>query len=225
MMVRFIVALIVLNASLVITAREAVALGANYRGPFEGRVVDADTGEPLQGAVVFVEWYINHAFSRPTFYDTAEILTDKDGRFHVKKKWSWNPWRNLVMDSSIIVVKAGYWHIGSHWSPIIEATEILSSLPPGEREKRSAGCDWALGGSKFILGCLDAKEQGSGAHTPVSEIRLQGEKPVFLLRKLPAGGIEDVDTGGRDIPDHKRRLLLQEIEKSRTRSQGERGSR
>jgi hypothetical protein len=184
----------------------------NYRGPFEGRVVDTETREPIEGAVVFVEWYINHAFSRPTFYDTAEVLTDKDGRFYIKKKWSLNPWWNLVMDSHVIVVKAGYWHDRTHWQPIIDAAEILKSLPPDEREKRGAGCDRAVGDSESILGCSAAKEQGPGERASVTGIRLQDGKPVFFLSRKLLAEQEFIDLG-RDVPDHKQRLLQQEIQK------------
>lgn len=194
---------------------KAEAAGSNYRGPFEGRVVDADTEKPIQGAVVWVGWWINHAFSGSTFFDAAEVITDANGFFHVPKKWSLNPWRNLVMSSYVMIVKAGYWHDRTSWVPIIEAAEILRSLPPDEREKRGAGCDRAVGDSEMILGCSAAKEQGPGERASVTGIRLQDGKPVFLLQKLPAGGIEYIDTGGRDVPDSKRRLLRQEIEKMR----------
>ena len=75
-------------------------LSQNYRGPFKGRVLDAETREPIEDAVVFVRWTETHFFSRATFYEASEILTDKKGEFYIPKKWSWNPWTNLGLDSS-----------------------------------------------------------------------------------------------------------------------------
>lgn len=87
----------------------ATAAHAGYRGPFEGRVVDADTLEPIQGAVVFVQWtYVRIGMETETLYDTAEILTDEQGYFQIKKKWSWNPWTNWRLMSDVIIFKAAY---------------------------------------------------------------------------------------------------------------------
>ena len=97
------------------------AYAQNYRGPFEGRVLDAETRQPIEGAVVFVRWVKRHMGSRATFYDAAEVLTDEKGEFYIPKKWSWNPWTNLVMDSRIIIFKGGYGHVSTHWQPIKEA--------------------------------------------------------------------------------------------------------
>jgi hypothetical protein len=54
------------------------------RGPYTGRVIDADTREPLEGAVVVAVWRrdrfgLVHTVSR--HYTAREVLTDRDGRF------------------------------------------------------------------------------------------------------------------------------------------------
>jgi hypothetical protein len=86
---------------------EAHASGVNYRGPFEGRVVDQDTGQPIEGAVVFVRWDLQRITS-PVFFDAKEVLTDKEGRFYIPAEWSWLPWRNFFLYSEMIIFKAGY---------------------------------------------------------------------------------------------------------------------
>jgi hypothetical protein len=116
---------------------EAIALGFNYRGPFEGRVVDSDTGKPIEGAVVFVEWTISHAFRGPSFFDTAEVRTDSQGWFYVPKSWSWNPFRTMFMDSEYLIFKAGYSSVRAHWRPILEAKAILKSLPVRSARNRA----------------------------------------------------------------------------------------
>ena len=59
-----------------------VDVEAGYRGPFEGRVVDKDTLEPIPGAVVFVEWKkekLTPVHPVQEYYDAAEVLTDENG--------------------------------------------------------------------------------------------------------------------------------------------------
>ena len=107
---------------------------AGYRGPFQGRVVDAETKEPIEGAVVFVEWQILHMWAGETFYDSAEVLTDANGAFSIASNWSWNPWTNVRMDSLFVIFKRGYGSVHRHWWPIKEAERILKNLPPDTRE-------------------------------------------------------------------------------------------
>jgi len=159
-------------------------LSQNYRGPFKGQVLDADTREPIEGAVVFVRWTETHFFSRATFYDASEILTDKKGMFNISKKWSWNPWTNLVMDSRVIVYKAGYGVAQTHWNPIKDAARILRHLLLNERGKAGAGCGQAVGDVKFILQCFSLEEQERHNRISYSDIKLENDSPLFLLKKL-----------------------------------------
>ena len=54
-------------------------------GPFRGQVVDAETHQPLEGAVVVVVWYHQpsplHSLTVP--FDAKETVTDKEGRWEV----------------------------------------------------------------------------------------------------------------------------------------------
>ena len=52
-------------------------------GPYWGKVVDADTGEPIDGANVMARWEIDFAViqSSFTFADAREAVTDSKGRF------------------------------------------------------------------------------------------------------------------------------------------------
>ena len=55
-------------------------------GPFRGRVVDADTGQPLVGAAVVAAWFLEQPLAvhgTATAYDVVEILTDDNGEFVV----------------------------------------------------------------------------------------------------------------------------------------------
>jgi hypothetical protein len=199
---------------------DAHAAGVNYRGPFEGRVVDQETGQPIEGAVVFVEWHIRHMMIAESFFDAKEVLTDKDGNFFIPKNWSFNPWRNMVMDSDVIIFKAGYGNVQVHWNPVMEGAMILAHLPPEEREKPMAGCRWAVGDVKIFLRCLPPGElKGPGSQF---YLRYEANLPVFLLKKLSTKKERYENRIGltsSDVPNNKKQLLRQEIERDRTLDQ------
>lgn len=66
-----------------------VALNYGYgiaAGSWKGKVIDIETKEPLEGAVVLAVW--ERVYRTPTggnsyFYEAKEVLTDKDGKFEI----------------------------------------------------------------------------------------------------------------------------------------------
>jgi hypothetical protein len=55
-------------------------------GPWKGKIIDIETKEPLEGAVVLAVWY--RAYRTPAgdntyFYNSREVLTNKEGRFEI----------------------------------------------------------------------------------------------------------------------------------------------
>jgi hypothetical protein len=55
-------------------------------GPYKGKVVDKETGEPIEGAVVFVRFFTktgNPGGSNSHFADALEVLTDNNGEFEI----------------------------------------------------------------------------------------------------------------------------------------------
>jgi hypothetical protein len=71
-----------------------------------GTVVDAETGEPIEGAVVLVEWTITKGVPGMTYhkvYKIIEVETDKRGKFKVRGVF--NP---LVNPPDVVIYKAGY---------------------------------------------------------------------------------------------------------------------
>lgn len=57
-------------------------------GPWSGKVIDSETKEPIEGAVVLAVW--QKVYATPTgdssyFLDAVEVLTDKDGNFLIPK--------------------------------------------------------------------------------------------------------------------------------------------
>lgn len=57
-------------------------------GPFRGRVVDAETGQGLPGAVILAIWLekvYTPIETHTRFYDAKEVLTSLDGHFEVPR--------------------------------------------------------------------------------------------------------------------------------------------
>lgn len=55
-------------------------------GPWRGKVIDAETKEPIEGAVVLAVWHRNYrtpAGDNAYFYEAKEVLTNKEGRFEI----------------------------------------------------------------------------------------------------------------------------------------------
>ncbi|MBI5676512.1 MAG: hypothetical protein HZC48_11945 [Nitrospirae bacterium] len=55
-------------------------------GTWKGRIIDIETKEPLEGAVVLAVWqraYRTLAGDNTYFYNAKEVLTDKEGRFEI----------------------------------------------------------------------------------------------------------------------------------------------
>ena len=87
-------------------------------GPYKGRVVDAETMQPLADVVVLGVWYKHYpnvAGSSSEFYDSVELCTDKNGEFKF-------PGKGILLLSfldevDVIIYKAGYNEFGfGPWS-------------------------------------------------------------------------------------------------------------
>jgi hypothetical protein len=98
---------------LVVLATLTCAYGIRYDGPYSGRVIDADTGAPVEGVVVLGVWnteQITPGGAVHNFHDARETVTDKNGEFEI-------PGMGLkilgnVTPLDVLIFKAGYEHIG-----------------------------------------------------------------------------------------------------------------
>lgn len=52
-------------------------------GPYMGKVVDKETNEPIEGAVVYMRFYTKGMYSVSQFEDAVELLSDKNGEFKI----------------------------------------------------------------------------------------------------------------------------------------------
>ena len=90
-----------------------------YDGPYHGKVVDEQTREAIENAVVLGTWSVYHfdpGGGNSTYYDAREAVTDKNGEFTI-------PGLGLRILSSIkpmgfTVFKAGYSYFSSYWDSL-----------------------------------------------------------------------------------------------------------
>lgn len=174
-----------------------VTAEAGYRGPFEGRVIDAETRQPIQGAVVFVEWLSGTptpAGRIDEFYDATEVLTDEQGYFRIEKKGSWNPWTNWMLKATGLIYKAGYGAVTNLGAPsaIRRRAEIQKSR--SSEERRKMGPNW------------------------FHDIEFENGLPVFLLKRLTTAEDRRKNLGIAPIfapPEAMRRLIEEQNREAR----------
>jgi len=116
-------------------------------GPYEGKVIDAETGLPIEGVVVLGVWYREHpgpGGAVSEYYDAMETITDKGGDFKIKGLGLLVMSNVLPMD--VLIFKAGYTHYGlMTWKALKELDETkgneviipLKKLTMEDRKKLS----------------------------------------------------------------------------------------
>ena len=65
-----------------------VLMVSSCNAEITGTVVDAETGQPIEGAVVLVEWTMTKGvpgMSHTKPYEIEEIMSKRDGTFTIKK--------------------------------------------------------------------------------------------------------------------------------------------
>jgi len=83
-------------------------------GPYKGKVIDAETGKPLEGVVVLGVWYKELPSPGGTvgsYFDAQETVTNKNGDFEVKGLGL--QIFSTVSGMHVLIFKAGYEYIGS----------------------------------------------------------------------------------------------------------------
>ena len=75
-----------------------------YPGRY-GTVVDAETGKPIEGVIVYGEWDITKGIGLTATYryKRVETVTDKEGKFYLP-----GVWRPFVNYPQIVIYKRGY---------------------------------------------------------------------------------------------------------------------
>ncbi len=100
--------LIILIFAMVILILVVVVYTSRIYFPIEGTVVDAETKQPIEGAVVLAEWTITTMgwLGMPTTYPykVIETVSDKTGKFRINT-YVLNP---IVNKPDLTIYKAGY---------------------------------------------------------------------------------------------------------------------
>ncbi len=123
----------------------ALSPGSASAGPYRGRVIDAETKEPLVGAVVLVYWNLFALVpGHPErFLDAEEALTDGRGEFSIGAHPPSAPLPGTkVSEPHISILKPGYapfpyGHTAPPWPPrgyeellgMMQQSPILIELP------------------------------------------------------------------------------------------------
>ena len=92
------------------------ASAIRYDGPYKGRIIDADTGDPIEGVVVLGKWsreHITPGGAVSEYYDARETITDNNGEFSI-------PGQGLLIASnvtpmSVLIFKAGCEYLETTW--------------------------------------------------------------------------------------------------------------
>lgn len=82
-------------------------------GPWKGKIIDIETKEPLEGAVVVAYWYRvwrTPAGGIPDVYEIKEVLTNKEGKFKIPSYSLINllPILSYIRGPEFIIFKPGY---------------------------------------------------------------------------------------------------------------------
>lgn len=118
----------------------AVAGCGFYRAPaFKGTLLDADTKQPIEGAVVVAQYEketmnIFGGGSGNSIINVRETLTDKDGRFRIPSYTTFvDPlsWQSYIV---IIIFKPGYVNLGYDLSKYFSVKEQKQDEYPWSKE-------------------------------------------------------------------------------------------
>lgn len=94
-----------------------------YEGSYHGRVIDAQTREPIEGVVVLGVWskaYMTTGGDVHEYYDARETLTDANGEFTIKGMAPRVMTHLEKMD--IVIFKVGYEDVGlTSWDSLRSA--------------------------------------------------------------------------------------------------------
>jgi hypothetical protein len=85
---------------------------AEAAGPWKAQIVNAETGQPLEGVVVLAYWLKmtrGPGGASPSFYDAEEVVTGPDGRFTIPSRstFTLNPF-TYIKDAQFKIFKPGY---------------------------------------------------------------------------------------------------------------------
>lgn len=102
---------------------------------YKGKVVEADTGKSVEGAVILMYWYrSNWVRGYDEFFNAEETLTDSSGNFEIKDcKPNLNPLFQKD-EPHFIIFKGGYKEINAAWVISVFKKKELSHIVYFEKD-------------------------------------------------------------------------------------------
>jgi hypothetical protein len=144
-------------------------------GPWKGKIIDAETEEPIEGAVVLAVWqkiYASPTGNQSYFFDAVESVTDREGRFFIKEfkainilpvlRWLDGPW--------FTIFKPGY-------TPFGDSYDYFHKYFPNSPLKVD----------KNTLSGLFKK----GVTVEILRLKTREERLISLSEARPLGGVPD----------------------------------
>jgi hypothetical protein len=153
-------------------------------GPWKAQVVDADTGQPLEGVVVLMYWikYTGSwaGWAGGEYHDAEEVVTGPDGRVAIPRRWVFAllPWRKVARE--MVIFKPGY----GQWR--FRGARDWDQLPPWE--------------SKAKFDAAWKRFEGEGVVLELPALETREERLKFFHTRLHRGGSPLIP------PERKRRL-------------------
>ncbi len=106
--------LVLVPASVLIVGLFGSLRGAEGAGPWRGQIVDAETGQTLEGVVV-IAWWLKYTggpagWAGGRYYAAEEVVTGSDGRFEIPPKiaLNWLPIITQIRGPEFRIFKPGY---------------------------------------------------------------------------------------------------------------------
>jgi len=146
---------------------------------FKGRVIDAETKEPIEGAVVVAQYHSNvlgPASSHSTLIDVQEALTDGKGEFFIPSKTKIIYPLSVGDDTSFLVWKPGY-KKEDIWGGYFFAKE------PGTIENRPTHTEKGLELKPVRLGIVELRKVKTMDERKMALADPQGEKSEWRKQK------------------------------------------
>jgi len=135
-----------------------------YEGAYRGKVVDAETGAPLAGAVVLGVWHKSTCLHcSPVFYRAREVVTDVNGDFVLPGVGLRIMSRVEPMD--VFLFKAGYEYLERGFWAALQVDPILRKEINGKGKKALIPL------KKLTL--EERKEQGTPSRPNIPEEKMQ----------------------------------------------------
>lgn len=114
-------------------------LPSEAAGPWKAQVVDADTGKPIEGAVVVAIWerrahgHPAIGFGRTGYYTHEEVITDAEGRFVIPARTFANPPLFFPIEGpDLLLFKGSYgpWRFQRSRSDLTSPTGAVIEMRP-----------------------------------------------------------------------------------------------